>query len=82
MTDTLHILHGDTPVGRLTYVRRRDEISLSYDESWQFGRESFPIAKAVEPTRDAVSQTNPSPFLHQLADLIAKQAQICAGAME
>lgn len=55
MTTTLHILHGETSVGRLTYERRRDEISLSYDESWQFGRDSFPLslslplAKATHP---------------------------------
>lgn len=53
--DTLHILYGDTSVGTLAYDRKRDEITLNYEESWQFGSESFPaslslpLAKRVHP---------------------------------
>ncbi len=53
--DILNILYADTSVGTLVYDRKRDEISLSYEESWQFGSESFPaslslpLAKKVHP---------------------------------
>lgn len=66
MTDTLHILHGNTPVGRLTYERRRDEISLSYDESWQFGRESFPISLSLPLAKALHSDDAIRPFLQGL----------------
>lgn len=53
--DILNILYADTAVGTLVYDRMRDEISLNYEESWQFGSESFPasislpLAKKVHP---------------------------------
>lgn len=66
MTDTLHILHGDTPVGRLAYERRRDEISLSYDESWRFGRESFPVSLSLPLAKTSHPDAAIRPFLQGL----------------
>ena len=66
MTDTLHILHGDTPIGRLTYERRRDEISFSYDESWQFGRESFPVSPSLPLAKNSHPDGAIRPFLQGL----------------
>lgn len=66
MIDTLHILHGDTTVGWLTYERRRDEISFSYDESWQFGRESFPVSLSLPLAKSKHSDEAIRPFLQGL----------------
>ena len=35
MKEILHILYGEVPVGSLVFDRKKDEISLSYDEAWQ-----------------------------------------------
>ena len=66
MTDTLHILHGGTSVGTLTYNRRRDEISLSYDEFWQFGRESFLLFLALPLAKTSHPDSAIRPFLQGL----------------
>ena len=111
MTDTLHILHGNTQVGRLAYRKdpksthlklamkvgdsyRLHQIGAAQWRKWALESNLSPervsvlvsllierLAGALEPTRDAVAQTDASPFLHRLADLIAERARICAGAM-
>ncbi len=46
MTDSLHILHGDELVGRIDYERKRDAISLHYEDEWRFGAGGFPVSVA------------------------------------
>ena len=64
--DTLHILYGDIPVGTLAYAREKDEISLTYDESWQFGRESFPISLSLPLAKRSHPDAAMRPFLQGL----------------
>lgn len=66
MTDTLHILHGNDPVGTLRYDRRRDEITLAYDEAWRFGRHGFPVSLSLPLTRATHPDETIRPFLEGL----------------
>ncbi len=64
--DTLHILYGDIPVGTLVYAREKDQISLAYDESWQFGMASFPISLSLPLARKFHPDAAMRPFLQGL----------------
>lgn len=66
MIDTLHILRGGTQVGILVYQRARDEISLSYDEAWQFGREGFPVSLSLPLAKTTHADDRIRPFLQGL----------------
>lgn len=66
MKETLHILSGASPVGSLCYDRKRDEISLVYEESWQFGANSFPISLSLPLERKVHSDGSIRPFLQGL----------------
>ena len=66
MKETLHILHGDLSVGSLVYDRTMDEISLSYEEAWQFGAESFPVSLSLPLARKKHSDASIRPFLQGL----------------
>lgn len=47
MTDLLHILCESDHVGQLEYNRKRDSISLHYEESWRFGSSGFPVSVSL-----------------------------------
>ncbi|MCF7675815.1 MAG: HipA N-terminal domain-containing protein [Akkermansiaceae bacterium] len=66
MIETLHILRGGTQVGTLVYQRARDEISLSYDEAWQFGREGFPVSLSLPLAKTTHADYRIRPFLQGL----------------
>lgn len=66
MKESLHILYGDTAVGTLLYDRKKDEISLSYEEAWQFGSESFPISLSLPLAKREHADTTIRPFLQNL----------------
>jgi serine/threonine-protein kinase HipA len=66
MKGTLHILSGNVSVGSLVYDRTKDEISLSYEEAWQFGAESFPVSLSLPLTRKRHSDVSIRPFLQGL----------------
>ena len=64
--DILHVIYGDTSVGILAYDRKRDEISLSYEESWQFGSESFPASLSLPLAKRVHADERIRPFLQGL----------------
>jgi serine/threonine-protein kinase HipA len=66
MKDVLHILYGTTPVGSLGYNRRKDEISLSYEESWQFTKDGFPMSLSLPLARKTHPDGSIRPFLQGL----------------
>jgi len=47
MMDVLHILRESDSVGRLEYDRKRDAMSLHYEEDWRFGSDGFPISVSL-----------------------------------
>ena len=47
MIDVLHILRESDHVGRLEYDRKRDLISLHYEEGWRFGSDGFPVSVSL-----------------------------------
>ena len=66
MKESLHILYGNTPVGTLVYDRKIDEITLSYDEVWQFGSGSFPISLSLPVAKRNHPDSVIRPFLQGL----------------
>lgn len=66
MTEALHIVHGNDSVGRLVYVRRRDEVTLVYDDAWRFGREGFPVSLSLPLAKASHSDGAIRPFLQGL----------------
>ncbi len=66
MKETLHILFGNVSVGSLVYERIKDEISLSYEEGWQFGSESFPVSLSLPLAIKRHSDASIRPFLQGL----------------
>lgn len=64
--DTLHMLYGDVPVGSVVYDRKQDEISLAYEESWQFGLESFPVSLSLPLAKRVHPDERIRPFLQGL----------------
>ena len=66
MTDTLHVLSGEVPVGSLVYDRKKDEISLSYEEAWQFGAKSFPASLSLPLAKKTHRDESVRPFLQGL----------------
>lgn len=47
MTDLLNIICDSDQVGRLEYDRKRDSISLFYEEGWRFGSGGFPVSVSL-----------------------------------
>lgn len=66
MKETLHILYGEIPVGSLVYDRKKDEISLNYEEAWQFGANSFPISLSLPLARKSHPDAAIRPFIQGL----------------
>jgi serine/threonine-protein kinase HipA len=66
MMDTLHILFGEVSVGSLAYDRKRDEISLLYEEAWQFGTKSFPASLSLPLAIKTHPDESIRPFLQGL----------------
>lgn len=66
MMETLHVLFGDLQVGSLVYDRKRDEISLGYEESWQFGAGSFPMSLSLPLAKRTHPDESIRPFLQGL----------------
>lgn len=66
MMDSLHILHGSTLVGTLGYDRKKDAISLTYEESWQFGSGGFPVSLSLPLARKVHGDDFMRPFLQGL----------------
>ena len=64
--DILNILHADTLVGSLVYDRKRDEIILNYEESWQFGSQSFPASLSLPLAKKVHPDERIRPFLQGL----------------
>ena len=66
MIDTLHILFGDAAVGSLIYDRKKDEITLSYEDAWQFGSGSFPVLLSLPLAKKTHQDASIRPFLQGL----------------
>lgn len=66
MTETLQILYGDTAVGTLAYDRRKDAITLTYDEAWRFSKNSFPASLSLPLARGVHADDSIRPFLQGL----------------
>ena len=66
MTESLQILYGDTAVGILAYDRRKDAITLTYDEAWRFSRDAFPVSLSLPLARGVHADDSIRPFLQGL----------------
>ena len=66
MKEMLHILYGNTLVGIIAYDRKQDAISLTYEESWQFGAASFPMSLSLPLARKMHPDEHIRPFLQGL----------------
>ena len=66
MTETLQILYGDTAVGTLAYDRRKDSITLAYDETWRFSHDAFPVSLSLPLARGVHADDAIRPFLQGL----------------
>lgn len=66
MKENLHILYGDIAVGSLVYDRKKDAISLSYDQAWQFASGSFPMSLSLPLARQIHPDAAIRPFLQGL----------------
>jgi serine/threonine-protein kinase HipA len=66
MMEYLQILYADTAVGALTYDRRKDTITLTYDESWRFSSDAFPVSLSLPLARRAHPDAAIRPFLQGL----------------
>lgn len=66
MTETLQILYGNTAVGTLAYDRRKDAITLTYDDTWRFSNDSFPASLSLPLARGAHADDSIRPFLQGL----------------
>jgi serine/threonine-protein kinase HipA len=66
MKDTLHILYGNVSVGSVVYDRKRDAISLAYEESWQFSPGGFPVSLSLTLARRIHPDETIRPFLQGL----------------
>ena len=66
MKEMLHILYGEIAVGSLVYDRKKDEITLIYEQVWQFGAESFPISLSLPLARKSHPDAAIRPFLQGL----------------
>ncbi len=66
MNDILHVLHESALVGTLVYNRKKDEITWSYEETWQFGAESFPVSLSLPLSKKAHPDESIRPFLQGL----------------
>ncbi len=64
--DLLHVLSGETSVGTLVYDRKKDRISLDYEESWQFGSAGFPMSLSLPLAKKVHSDEVIRPFLQGL----------------
>lgn len=64
--DSLHIIHGEISAGTLVYDRKRDRIELQYEDSWQFGSESFPMSLSLPLSRKGHPDERIRPFLQGL----------------
>lgn len=66
MTESLQILYGDAAVAILAYDRRKDAITLSYDEAWRFSKDSFPVSLSLPLARGVHADDSIRPFLQGL----------------
>jgi serine/threonine-protein kinase HipA len=66
MTEILQILYGDTVVGTLAYDRRKDAITLAYDEVWRFSSDAFPASLSLPLARGVHADDSIRPFLQGL----------------
>ena len=66
MMETLQILYGAIAVGALAYDRRKDSITLSYDEGWRFSKDSFPVSLSLPLARGVHADDSIRPFLQGL----------------
>jgi serine/threonine-protein kinase HipA len=66
MTETLQILYGDTLVGALSYDRRKDAITLAYDEDWRFSSDGFPASLSLPLEKRVHTDDSIRPFLQGL----------------
>ncbi len=66
MKETLHILYGPKQVGSLGYDRKKDEISLTYETSWQFASDSFPVSLSLPLAKKNHPDESIRPFLQGL----------------
>ena len=66
MTEALQILYGDTAVGTLAHDRRKDAITLTYDNAWRFSHDAFPVSLALPLTRGIHADDSIRPFLQGL----------------
>lgn len=64
--ENLHVLHGATPVGSLVYDRKKDRISLAYEETWQFGAGGFPMSLSLPLATRVHPDARLRPFLQGL----------------
>lgn len=66
MTESLQILYGDTAVGSLSYDRRKDAITLTYDEAWRFSRDALPVSLSLPLARGVHADDSIRAFLQGL----------------
>ncbi|MDP4720988.1 MAG: type II toxin-antitoxin system HipA family toxin [Akkermansiaceae bacterium] len=66
MIDVLHILRESDHVGRLEYDRKRDSISLHYEEGWRFGSDGFPVSVSLPLVASAHEDPKVRAFLQGL----------------
>lgn len=64
--ELLHVLYGDDVVAALEYDRKKDAITLDYDDSWRFGTNGFPISLSLPLTRKTHPDNSIRPFLQGL----------------
>lgn len=66
MKEILHILYGEIAVGSLVYDKKKDEISLIYEQAWQFDAASFPISLSLPLAKKSHPDAAIRPFLQGL----------------
>lgn len=66
MTESLHILYGDTAVGVLGYVREKDAITLEYEDSWRSSADGFPVSLSLSMAKKIHADLAIRPFLQGL----------------
>ncbi len=66
MKEILHILSEDASVGTLGYDRKKDEISLFYEDEWRFGKSGFPMSLSLPLTKSSHADSPIRSFLKGL----------------
>jgi serine/threonine-protein kinase HipA len=51
--ELLHVLYGDEIIATLEYDRNKDAVSLTYDDSWRFGTNGFPMSLSLPLSKKA-----------------------------